>query len=204
MEPRPDQRPDLHDHGRRFLFIHRSRCRRLRSPDRGEQLQHGRCPCGLHKQSNSHPPTRTTTPITTTTGILNGPLGNGGVIVPESSLADNTEPITDGDADANTNMTLDFGLVPLTNVLTLGNQVFKDTNNDGMLDNGETGIDGVAVELRSPPLNPIAGRTTTTGGGFVHVRQSDPGRYKAPGGQQLQHRNARGLHQQCVYLGHSR
>jgi hypothetical protein len=105
-------------------------------------------------------------------GLQNGQLGNGGVIVSGPiTLADGTEPINDGDTNNNTNLSLDFGLVPppAANVLSLGNLVFRDTNNDGLFGIGETGIDGVVVELLDADSIPILGQTTTTAGGGLYT-----------------------------------
>ncbi|MCB0256169.1 MAG: carboxypeptidase regulatory-like domain-containing protein [Anaerolineae bacterium] len=43
--------------------------------------------------------------------------------------------------------TYDFGFFDNENLVNLGNQVWFDYNNDGLLNNGETGINGVRVEL---------------------------------------------------------
>jgi protocatechuate 3,4-dioxygenase beta subunit len=69
------------------------------------------------------------------------------------------------------NLRQDFGLYP---VYGLGNRVFIDANNDGLLDNGEAGRDGVTVRLYRPADFDAAGqllggatpvRTTTTANG---------------------------------------
>ena len=49
-----------------------------------------------------------------------------------------------GAEDDMSNLTIDFGLVPLHSI---GNQVWHDVNNDGVLDDGETEIEGVEVVL---------------------------------------------------------
>ncbi|NCC37594.1 MAG: hypothetical protein EOM24_37135, partial [Chloroflexia bacterium] len=55
------------------------------------------------------------------------------------------EPINDGDADPNTNMTLDFGFFE---PLSLGSLVWDDVNNNGLFDaSEEAGIADVVVEL---------------------------------------------------------
>lgn len=51
---------------------------------------------------------------------------------------------TNGNLDANGNMTIDFGFIP--NV-AIGSTVFYDLNNNGIQDPGENGIEGVIVEL---------------------------------------------------------
>lgn len=54
------------------------------------------------------------------------------------------EPTTDGDNDPNTNLTVDFGLFEL---MALGNLVWKDANNNGVVDQGEKGAEGVEAIL---------------------------------------------------------
>jgi hypothetical protein len=44
----------------------------------------------------------------------------------------------------NDNLTLDLGFIPL---MSLGNTVWKDANNDGLFNNAEQGVNGVMVEL---------------------------------------------------------
>jgi hypothetical protein len=81
-----------------------------------------------------------------------------------------TEPATPGIADDalnnNANYTVDFGLF---RPLSLGNLVWTDANNNGVVDGGETGIAGVTVRLYRDSNNngvPDGGqiRTTTTNG----------------------------------------
>ncbi len=72
-----------------------------------------------------------------------------------------------------------FPLAPLS----LGNLVWNDLNNDGNLDGGEAGIDGVTVQLyrdsngdNIPDGAPIA-TTTTAGGGYYLFDNLLPGSY---------------------------
>jgi len=77
----------------------------------------------------------------------------------------------------------DAGLYQRVN---LGNQVWNDVNNNGLLDSGESGIDGVVVDLyydadRNGIIDgseetPIA-TTTSAGGGFYNFTDLDPGNY---------------------------
>ena len=55
----------------------------------------------------------------------------------------NDEPTNDGDANANTNLTVDFGFIQVP-TMTLGGTLFRDTNNNGKFesDSGEAGING--------------------------------------------------------------
>ncbi len=91
-------------------------------------------------------------------------------------------------APSEVNRTLDAGLVTATGTLALGDQVWSETDNDGLFEpqNGEAGIDGVRLNLYldanadgEPTLDEYIGTTTTaTASGF-------PGRYRfsnlAPG-----------------------
>ena len=60
------------------------------------------------------------------------------------TLARGTEPINDGDTSPNSNLSVDFGFFA---PLSLGNQVWADVNNNGLVDGGEAGINGVVVNL---------------------------------------------------------
>jgi uncharacterized repeat protein (TIGR01451 family) len=55
-----------------------------------------------------------------------------------------TPGLSDTNADNNANYTVDFGFYP---ALSLGNRVWFDRNNNGLIDAGETGISGVTVRL---------------------------------------------------------
>lgn len=77
-------------------------------------------------------------------------------------LTSNGEPVTDGDGDDDTNLTVDFGLV---GTLSLGDTVWFDVNNNGLIDAGEGGINGVPVRLYDSSGNLIAS-TVTAGGGL--------------------------------------
>ncbi|MBL8828840.1 MAG: DUF11 domain-containing protein [Planctomycetaceae bacterium] len=69
--------------------------------------------------------------------------------------------------------------------MSLGNRVFNDVNNNGLLDVGESGIDGVALNLfvdtdKSGTLtqnDTPAGNTTTSGGGFYRFDNLLPNAY---------------------------
>lgn len=75
------------------------------------------------------------------------------------------------------NLTVDAGLVSATGTLALGDQVWLDTDNDGVFEpqNGETGIDGVGLNLYLddngdglPTLDEFLATTTTaTSSGFA-------------------------------------
>ncbi|MEX1021138.1 MAG: SdrD B-like domain-containing protein, partial [Litorilinea sp.] len=90
------------------------------------------------------------------------------------TLTSGGEPTDDGDGDEFTNLTYDFGFMPL---LTLGNRVWLDNGSGGsMADNGamdgdEPGIGGVVLRLLDGAGNPVldgdgqAIATTTTANG---------------------------------------
>jgi uncharacterized repeat protein (TIGR01451 family) len=95
------------------------------------------------------------------------------------------EPATPGDVatDNNSNTTVDFGLFQ---PMSLGNLVWNDANDDGLVDNGETGIGGVTVNLyRDNGTTPNAydasdtliGSTTTNGTGHYLFTYLIPGDY---------------------------
>jgi uncharacterized repeat protein (TIGR01451 family) len=69
-------------------------------------------------------------------------------------LAAGTEPTA-----PNSNQTLDFGLTSPTNLVSVGNTVFLDSNRNGMQDNGEPGIAGMAVQLWRLGTSSVVGGT---------------------------------------------
>jgi uncharacterized repeat protein (TIGR01451 family) len=96
-------------------------------------------------------------------GAVSGSLGSGGFVASTAVwLTVGGEPIDDGDANPNSNLTLDFGFYRLS----LGNQVWLDTNNNGVLDGGEAGIQGVVVDLYDSSGVTVLFTTTTNAAGF--------------------------------------
>jgi uncharacterized repeat protein (TIGR01451 family) len=96
------------------------------------------------------------------------------------------EPINDGDADPDSNLSVDFGFRPQTTTLSLGNLVWEDTNNNGVVDGGEPGIAGVAVNLYNDTNNNGAydagidtflATTNTNGVGNYLFTGLNPGNY---------------------------
>jgi protocatechuate 3,4-dioxygenase beta subunit len=85
-------------------------------------------------------------------------------------------------SDANGDMTIDFGFVPL---MSIGSTVFIDSNNNGKQDAGEGGISGVGVEVINVGADGAiggtddvsAGTTTTDGFGNYIVKDLAPGKY---------------------------
>jgi len=80
------------------------------------------------------------------------------------ALAAGTGPTNDGDNDPNTNLSVDFGLVPPApagNTLSLGGTVWNDADNNGLLGTGEAGIAGASVQLLDSTGTVV--QTTATG-----------------------------------------
>jgi subtilisin-like proprotein convertase family protein len=59
----------------------------------------------------------------------------------------------------------------------IGDFVFEDTNNNGIQDAGEAGINGVTVRLLNSPALTQAATTTTSGGGAYTFANVTPGNY---------------------------
>ncbi|SIO38336.1 Cna protein B-type domain-containing protein [Singulisphaera sp. GP187] len=115
-------------------------------------------------------------------GTTSGTLGSGGVVLGSRiTLAPGSAPtgegptpgINDPAIDANSDTTQDFGFFT---PLTLGDTVWNDANNDGKLDNGETGIPGATVTLLDANGNPVA-TTTTDANGKYQFTDLVPGTY---------------------------
>jgi uncharacterized repeat protein (TIGR01451 family) len=115
---------------------------------------------------------------------------NGGIRSGVYDLQPNTEPVGDDDTDYtgtldddNVNLTADFAFTTLTNPLSLGNRVWIDANNNGLLDGGESGLDGVTVALFADsnadgvPDGGTLATTTTAGGGYYLFDNLLPGTY---------------------------
>ena len=86
------------------------------------------------------------------------------------------EPTNDGDTDPNSNLTVDFGFVP-QGVLSLGNLVWLDLNNNGIVDPGEPGLAGVTMRLIAADLVTVLGTTTTNASGLYLFSGLAPGTY---------------------------
>ena len=101
--------------------------------------------------------------------VLSGPvtLGPG-----DSEPTGETGPTTGGKPDARSNLTVDFGFAGAT--FSLGNKVWLDSNNNGLIDASETGIGGVSLSLFRdadgngvPDGGAIATTTTTATGEYL-------------------------------------
>jgi uncharacterized repeat protein (TIGR01451 family) len=96
-------------------------------------------------------------------GYVVGTLGSGGYVASSAvTVTPGDEPTTDGDTDANSNLTIDFGFYRLS----LGDQVWYDANNDGYLDAGEVGAPGVEVRLYDGTGTTLLMTTTTDASGY--------------------------------------
>jgi len=101
------------------------------------------------------------------------------------SGADGIVNLTTG-AIGESNHSFDLGYAPSQ---TLGNRVFRDGNNNGAFDAGETGIDGVTLRLFAADLataraygasaltTEVVPSVTTAGGGYYLFRNLSPGNY---------------------------
>ncbi len=73
-----------------------------------------------------------------------------------------------------TDHTMDFGFVPQ---YSLGNRVWMDTDNNGLIDTGELGVDGVVVTLIDSNGVPV-GTATTANGGYYRFDNLLAGNYR--------------------------
>ncbi|MFN8487769.1 MAG: SdrD B-like domain-containing protein [Caldilineaceae bacterium] len=78
--------------------------------------------------------------------------------------------------DGNANMTLDFCFTP--QLYNLGNRVWYDANNNGLLDGSEQGIDNVAVHLLDSAGATVLATTTTANGGYYRFDNLPAGSYQ--------------------------
>ncbi|NNF35558.1 MAG: T9SS type A sorting domain-containing protein, partial [Saprospiraceae bacterium] len=81
-----------------------------------------------------------------------------GIITRPITLLSGLEPITDGDADPNSNLTLDFGFFESVRI---GDYVWEDLDGDGIQENDEDGINGVTVRLYDANTNTLVAETMT-------------------------------------------
>ncbi|MEN3943514.1 putative Ig domain-containing protein [Prosthecobacter sp. SYSU 5D2] len=121
------------------------------------------------------------TPVTLDNGINNDNNGSqpGGpgtpLISPVISLNAGQEPVNDGDTNANTDLSVDFGLF---SGISIGNLVWADTNNNGVFDSAsEAGIGGLAVELLNQ-ADAVVATTTTNSNGVYSMLVFTPGVYR--------------------------
>ena len=114
----------------------------------------------------------------------------GGISTAPFVLTANALPTGETDEDGlvpdnDSDLTIDFGVFEL---LSLGNRVWFDANNNGIIDPGESGIPGVVVNLLQPNgsgnlvpvLDPGAGQprtATTNANGIYFFDRLEPGEY---------------------------
>ena len=113
---------------------------------------------------------------TVATAFTTRNAGSDDTVDSDASLADGTSQIVTL-APNEVNRTVDAGLIVTSGVLALGNQVWLDSNNNGIFEpqNGEVGIDGVRLDLYldanndgAPSLDEYVGTTLTqTVNGFA-------------------------------------
>ena len=121
-------------------------------------------------------------------GRNNPDPANGGIVSYPVTLTVGGEPTNEGAdedgsyADADSNLTVDFGFFEL---LTLGNYIWLDNNEDSTIDNGEPGVGGVIIYLLdgngNPVLHPVTNQpvtTTTNSSGFYQFTNLYPGNYR--------------------------
>ena len=102
------------------------------------------------------------------------PDGNGGIISQAITLSLDGEPTDDGDFDANSNLTVDFGLFEFASI---GDYVWYD-DGDGLQGVTETnGVVGVTVYLLDNMGNRIATNMTDSSG-FYEFTDLEPGDYE--------------------------
>jgi hypothetical protein len=96
---------------------------------------------------------------------------------PVVNIAPGAESITDGDSDADTNLTIDFGLWA---ALGVGNLVFIDLNGNGKYDSSE-GIENVYVQIFAQGANVTTDEPTgvafTDNKGRYYIDNLNPGSY---------------------------
>ena len=114
-------------------------------------------------------------------GINNPTPGVIGISSGLVTVTPGDEPINDGDNDPNSNLTVDFGFYEL---MALGNEVWHDVNDNGVIDEAEGHFPGVVLNLldenRNPILDPVTGlpmTTMTDVTGFYTFTQLYPGNY---------------------------
>ena len=94
---------------------------------------------------------------------------------PEPTGEPPTPGSTDTTPDTQSNLTVDFGLVP---TYCLGNRIWRDTDDSGDVNNSETGYDGLVVTLLNA-ADVSQGTQTTANDGYYQFCGLDAGDYRA-------------------------
>ncbi|NJL59037.1 MAG: hypothetical protein HC887_04680, partial [Desulfobacteraceae bacterium] len=105
----------------------------------------------------------------------NGYLNGGAVQSHPVMLEFGKEPINDGDTDADSNLSVDFGFIKQYSA-TLGDYVWYDINKNGIQDASEPGIAGVTVRLLDAAANVLETMTTDGSGNYL-FDDLEPGTY---------------------------
>ena len=122
-------------------------------------------------------------------GVATGTLGSGGTVISGPiTLSTGDEPTDDGDANPNTNLSLDFGMTTTDSggdgtggdgtggdgtggaaagTASLAGRVFLDYNNNGTADGPDAGISGVTVTLTGGDLSTPQTTQTAVDGSFI-------------------------------------
>ncbi len=121
-------------------------------------------------------------------GRNNPDPANGGIVSYPVTVTVGNEPTNEGTdedgsyANADSNLTVDFGFFEL---LTLGNYIWLDNNENSIIDSGEPGVGGVILYLLDGNgdlvLHPVTNQpisTTTNGNGFYRFTNLYPGEYR--------------------------
>jgi protocatechuate 3,4-dioxygenase beta subunit len=121
-------------------------------------------------------------------GRNNPDPANGGIVSYPVTLTVGGEPTNEGTeedgsyANADSNLTVDFGFFEL---LTLGNYIWFDSNENSIIDGNEPGVSGVVIYLLdangNPILHPVTNQpisTTTNQSGFYQFTNLYPGEYR--------------------------
>ncbi|MEQ1748675.1 MAG: putative Ig domain-containing protein, partial [Prosthecobacter sp.] len=106
------------------------------------------------------------------------PGGPGSLVYsPVITLQSGTEPVTDGDTDAESDMTQDFGF---NSGIAVGDVVWNDLDNDGLYEptNGELGVEGLTIELLNATTNAVLLSTTTDDNGYYTFSTATAANYK--------------------------
>ncbi len=88
-----------------------------------------------------------------------------GVVTCAVTLSTANEPINDGDADNNSNLSVDFGFFEQAK---LGNFVWSDINSNGIQDVDEVGIDNTTATLYDASDDSVIATTTTDADGMYN------------------------------------
>lgn len=122
-------------------------------------------------------------------------------------------PLTTGDYGQNDH-TFDFGFTNAADSFSLGNRIWFDTNDNGIIDGAEVGIEGVSVSVFADansdgqpdsPISPLATVTTDAGGYYrfdnlaagSYVVRIDPSNFNA-GGRLRNYANTSGINAAAV------